>query len=599
MRRSIAVLAALLLLAAPATGQTLKRVREEFAKIGERAIPATVIVRSTGVMKKFSRGIPGSSGVIVHPDGYVLSDADATLRGFQPGTEGAGTQEKIHGTEAIVRLPAPDLRTFTAVLVRRDLETDSSLLRITGEIKGKKLPYLPLGVSSNLHVGAFGLVVGNAFGMGQESEPALTLGIVSALLDRKEETGGAYERIYVSAAVNPGNNGGPYVNSLGRVVGIVSSWETDPKSPYRPLGFVTPIDRIRPAYEDLEVYEKIFPPMTKRPMRSDDAAVLEEAFEIVTKHVKPSLVSFTIKRAEDAKTEDPVIDRRTGKPRLKPDGKPIMIPRFPGPYSGVVIRSDGWILTSTANLWEYAKIEDLTVFLADGKALPGRVVARDRFRGVALIKVEATDLRPLPPARKSDYVVGRFALAFGNPFGAAQGHPPLLTFGVVSGLNRLGRERSAIQTDAGMTDGIVGGALVTIEGRLLGINLLVDPKSYGRNSGVGFAISLDTLAPGLPDLMRGKDVEPGFMGIGSPGLTREGQIVFTGVASDGPAGKGGLKAGDRLLLVDGTDASEYASPAEFIEYVRSKRPGDTLKLTVKRGTIEKEISIVLGSRPGD
>ncbi|MEN8150637.1 MAG: S1C family serine protease, partial [Planctomycetota bacterium] len=285
MKRAAAVLALLLALAAPAGAQTLKRVREEFAKVGEKSIPATVIVYAPDRIKEMSR-LPPSSGFIVHPDGYVLSDADATYKGNKKGPDGKFTKEKIHGVDAVVRLPAPDLRTFTARVIRRDADTDSCLLKITDEFKGK-LPYLPLGVSNNLHVGAFGMVVGNAFGMGTESEPAMTLGVVSALLDRKEETGGAYDRIYTSAAVNQGNNGGPFVNSLGRAVGIVSSYETDPKSPYRPLGFVTPIDRIRPAYEDLDVYEKIFPPMTKRPLRSDDAAVLEEAFEILTKHVRP------------------------------------------------------------------------------------------------------------------------------------------------------------------------------------------------------------------------------------------------------------------------------------------------------------------------
>ncbi|MEN8151983.1 MAG: PDZ domain-containing protein, partial [Planctomycetota bacterium] len=112
-------------------------------------------------------------------------------------------------------------------------------------------------------------------------------------------------------------------------------------------------------------------------------------------------------------------------------------------------------------------------------------------------------------------------------------------------------------------------------------------------------ISLDTLDPGLPDLMRGKDVEPGDMGRLSLGVNTQGQIVFSAVPEGSPAGKAGLKAGDRLLEVDGKDATEYASPRDFIDYLRSLRPGDTLTLTVKRGTIEKEIPIVLGSRPGD
>ena len=158
----------------------------------------------------------------------------------------------------------------------------------------------------------------------------------------------------------------------------------------------------------------------------------------------------------------------------------------------------------------------------------------------------------------------------------------------------------AIQTDAGMTDGMVGGALVTLEGKLLGLNLLYNPDVYGRNSGIGFAIPVSAIEPSLPKLMRGENVEPGFMGISTPMLNKDGEIVFTGVAPAGPAGTGGLKAKDVLREVDGESAGKlYATPTDFIEYVKSKAPGRILRLRVLRGKTTVDLEITLGSRPGD
>ena len=125
------------------------------------------------------------------------------------------------------------------MLVRRDEETDSSLLKITDAVSGK-LPCILMGSSDALKVGDFSIVVGNTFGAGVEGEPSLTMGSVSALLKRRMPDGGRFEKIYTSAAVNPGANGGPCLDAEGRLVGIVSSFETSPTSPFRALGIINP-----------------------------------------------------------------------------------------------------------------------------------------------------------------------------------------------------------------------------------------------------------------------------------------------------------------------------------------------------------------------
>ncbi len=589
--RAVARAAALLaLLGGIAAGQSLKGIQQEFAAVGDRVIPATVIVRAVEVNNP---GITGSTGVIVHEKGYVLSDADATLTAVTPDDKGQPV--KRHGTDAVVRLPAPDLREFRAIVVRRDEETDTTLLRITDSVPGR-LPFVPLGSSDTLKVGDFNIIVGNAFGSGQEGEPSLSMGAVSALIKRRVSGGGRYDKIYTSAAVNPGCNGGPSVDAEGRIVGIVSSFETNPTSPFRALGIVNPIDRIRAKYEGVEDFALVFPdPQAVKP-RSDEAAILENAFAIVAHHAFRSLASLEVKR-EGAKTTVTMLNPgRQGNPSAPPT---IEVPRYDGPCSAVVISADGWILTSTANLWEFATIKEVTAHLYDGRSVAAKVVARDRFRGIALLKVEAEGLVPLPMAAEADYAVGRFALALGNPFGADRQEAPLLTYGIVSGLNRIDADHNAIQTDAGMNDAMIGGALVSLDGKLLGVNLLKEPDRYGRNSGIGFAIPMATVEKNLARMQAGTDIEPGFMGIGPMGKNEAGDFVFPQVDPAGPAGKAGLMAGDVLLQADDRKVSSFPDIPDFINYVRSKPPGVVLSLKVRRGNDEKDLEITLGSRPGD
>jgi S1-C subfamily serine protease len=576
----------LLLLVASAGAQTLTGIRKEFAAVGERVIPATVIVRAMEVKQK---GITGSTGVVVHPDGYVLSDADATITHMTPGKDG-GPAEKHHGVDAIVRLPAPDHRSFRASVVLRDPESDTTLLKIVEP--PKELPWVPIGSSDALSVGSFNVIVGNSFGSGMEGEPALSMGVVSALVTRDALGGGKYSLIYTSAAVNPGMNGGPCVDAEGRLVGVISSWDADPKSPFRTLGMVTPVDRIRARYSGVDRFEEIFPdPRMMRP-RSDEAAVLEEAFSIVARHAYPSLVSIEVDRGDAKDYFEVPNPMRARNPKAPPT---IQIPLYPGPYSGVVIREDGHLLTCLANLWSYPKIKSFTVHLPDGRSLPAEVVARDGYRQVALLKVEATGLTPLPLADPDDLEVGQFALAVANPFGKDRQEAPLFTFGVISGLHRLSRDMDAVQTDAGMTDGMVGGAVVNLQAELVGLCLLYQPDRFGRNSGIGFAIPMSALEESLPDLLRGKDVEPGKMGIAMPVLNADGEIVFRLVAPGGPAGKAGLKPGDVLLEVDGESAArQFGTVQEFIDYVRTKAPGRILKLRVLRGRSTVEIEVTLG-----
>ncbi len=594
MRRFAPAAALLLAAAALSPAQTLKGIQAEFAEVGEATIPATVIVRSPDA--KDPR-IWGSSGVILNAAGYVLSDADATLFRFDNDEEGKPTV-KVHGRTARIRLPAPDHRVFDAVVVKRDPETDTTLLRIT-DPPPKDLPVIPPGSSDRLTVGSFTVVVGNAFGTGREGEPALSLGIVSGLLPAGKGTAGKYQTIYTSAAVNPGNNGGPCVNAEGRLVGIISTFEADPKSPFRALGIVTPIDRIRARYRDVKDFTSIFPEPEPGKPASRAAALLEEAFRIAARAAGPSLVGITIDRGDETGAYT------VRRPVRTPRGVQVMdvsLQRYLGPYSGVVVSREGHILTSSMNLWGFEKIKSVTVHLPDGRALPAKVLGRDLLHYLAMLKVESAGLTPLPPAGPAEMVVGRIALAMGRPFEGGGPPAPLMSFGIIGGLDRHVREMfpeaHAIHTDAALNDALVGGALVTIDGKLLGINLLVNPDTYGRRSGIGFAVPLAGLEKSLARLRRGRDLRPAWMGLGLEAGKDGKGIVFVNVKPDGPAGKAGIRSGDILLSADGRAAKEFATIQDFVVYVRGKGAGAVLTLVVDRAGEEKTFRFALGARPG-
>ena len=329
--------------------------------------------------------------------------------------------------------------------------------------------------------------------------------------------------------------------------------------------------------------------------RSDEAAVLEQAFAIVAREAFASIVSLTVTREGAQGVMKMPNPMRAQNPAAPPE---VDIPLYPGPYSAVVLSADGWIATCTVNLWEFDKIKSVTAHLADGRDMPAQIVARDRYRLIAVLKVEATDLKPLVPAVEADLAVGRFALALGNPFGAERQEAPLFTRGIVSNLHRLSADFDAIQTDAGMNDALIGGALVSLEGKLLGISLLVNPERL-----VQFRHRLrdpDAGAfEGPPELKAGKNVEPGYIGISNPTRNKEGEIVLPVVTPDGPAGQAGLMNGDRVVMVDDRKADSFKDPSEFIEYLRSRSPGYEMKFKIKRGTEEKDITVVLGSCRGD
>lgn len=584
-------------------------VEKEFSAAIRTLSPATVFC-----LAREDRGpSPGSSGVLVTKSGYVLSDGDAGAY-FRPvkGPDGKPVPEKVYAEEVEIRIP--DLKkgtygVYLAKVVRRVASIDSCLLKITAPPSGG-FPFVAPSTADRLDVGAYTFAMGMAFGRNDQGSGTLTAGIVSSLVPAPPaDDVGRWLEIYTSAAVNPGVNGGPLVDADGALVGIISSWGApEPDNPYQFLGKAFPIDRIRRAYRDLPEAATVFPDPKTLPARSKQTELLERAFGLAARKAGASVVSLEIARSE------PFLMRV---PQVKDPKRGLQ--RYAGPVSGVLVSKDGWIVSSLygfANTeplaWPgfpndivetFGKITAVTAHFPDGTSLPARIVAHDQRVGIVCLKVEppaTSGWTPVEPAPPESATVGRLVLCVGNPFGATRNPAPLLTVGMYSRLHAVDDEkafRGNFQTDAGMTDGNVGGALVDVRGRILGLATLWDPAATGRNSGIGFGIPWSRVLAALPDLQAGRTVKfgSGFLGVGWSQVDGAGGVRIDSLQPEGPAEKAGVKVGDVVVGIDDRPVHKVFQAQEGI---RVREIGDKVKLVVLRGaTTRLELVVELGKRP--
>ncbi|WP_407640773.1 S1C family serine protease [Aquirhabdus parva] len=268
--------------------------------------------------------------------------------------------------------------------------------------------------------------------------------------------------------------------------------------------------------------------------------------------------------------------------------------------SGVIVTADGYILT---NNHVVAKADKIVVALHDGRRAQAKVVGTDPDSDLAVIKVDLTGL-PVLPFRKSSTEVGDIVLAIGNPFGVGQ----TVTHGIISATGRSGLGINAyedfIQTDAAINPGNSGGALVDVSGSLVGINTAIFSRS-GGSMGIGFAIPANLAQQVLTDIIQNGKVTRGWLGIevrnqvdpaddlvASSGTSTGVKIV--GTQKNGPADRGGLKANDTILDLNGTPIT---SAGQLIQLVALQKPNTQIQLNVKRGDQTLKLAINVAERP--
>jgi S1-C subfamily serine protease len=297
--------------------------------------------------------------------------------------------------------------------------------------------------------------------------------------------------------------------------------------------------------------------------------------------------------------------------------------------TGFVVDDEGYILTNAHVVDENGqRASGVTVVFNKGgsetQRVPGELVGVDVGSDVAVIKVDPgkADLSPLPLGDSDRVVVGEPVVAIGNPLG--------FDFSITSGIvSATGRSLQApngqtipngIQTDAAINQGNSGGPLIDGNGKVIGINEQI-ASSGGGNDGLGFAVPINTAMRSLEQIKTSGKVTYAWMGVSLQTLTSDiagmfnmeskgGALVQT-VSPGSPAEKAGIQGGDQTVTVQGqeftlggdvivkVDSTEIRTADDLIAYLGTKKPGDTVTVTVERDGQTEDVSVTLAERPGN
>jgi S1-C subfamily serine protease len=503
--------------------------QEYFVRKVEGALESVVEIRG---------GAYYGSGVCVDPKGLVL------------------TNLRIVSSAESPRVIFLDGRNLAGKLVVSDPGLDACLLRIEG---GGSFPAMAMERSSSIDRGDWVAVLGIPY----RQEGSVSLGIVNA---RDRIAGrGVYqgEALFLDAPINPGMEGGAVVSASGRLVGLVGQLQFDERT-HDEIAFAVPVEALSGLLERVEV--------ASSPHETHPLAGSSVRFREIAERLAPSLVRIHL-----SLTKDPLIP----------------VQRAAGPFTGLVVGSEGEVVTSLA-LLEGTGPEAIRVETWDGKTYLARLFGRDYRRDLALLRVEVGEERlPVPSfAGPGEVRVGQRVLALGTSFGPC-GSPSMYP-GIVSGVER---QQRAVQTDASLLRGNRGGALVDLEGRVAGLLVQLLDTLASENSGVAFALPWESLQESLPLLREGQDVHFPYLGVvvAPMGVIERGALI-TYIDPAGPAGRGGVRAGDRVLSVDGASVD---SVYRFPMLLSLRKPGDPLRLGMERGGKAFELSVILGRRPGE
>ncbi len=303
---------------------------------------------------------------------------------------------------------------------------------------------------------------------------------------------------------------------------------------------------------------------------------------------RPSSISASGGSASTAATIDPGLEpvaavAATVSPSV------VQIETTNGLGSGVVY--DTGLVMTNAHVIGTAK--QVTVRDSNGKAVKGEVLGADTGTDIAVVR--ATGLSA-PVAALADSLpkVGQITVAIGSPYGLSQ----TVTSGIVSAVNRpvdndKGVVVSMIQTDASINPGNSGGALANIKGQIIGINTAIFSQT-GENTGIGFAIPITTAKRTADKIASGQSTAKAGLGLTGPSSTPNGDAgaYVQSVTSGGAADKAGIKAGDIITGIDGTQIRSFD---ELRGVVSSYSPGDKVVVTINRDGQPKDITVTLGT----
>jgi len=274
----------------------------------------------------------------------------------------------------------------------------------------------------------------------------------------------------------------------------------------------------------------------------------------------------------------------------------------PGVGSGIILRSDGFILTNS-HVVEGAKV--VRVGLPGGKQYNGRIWKEAKDKDLALIKIEASGL-PVARVGNSDRVkLGQTAIAIGDPLGFSG----TVTVGTVGGLSRdikIGQIQypSMIQTDAAINPGSSGGALINLSGEVIGVNTLIynGPNGSRPSQGLGFAIPINHALSVAKVLVSQRPVSSGKPWLGLVGnnlnpdlsmahnIPAKRGVIVTSIIPGSPADQAGMRVGDAIVSCN---AKSVLSLTDFLSQIATFKPGDTVELGLWRQGKKTSLKVTL------
>jgi putative serine protease PepD len=267
--------------------------------------------------------------------------------------------------------------------------------------------------------------------------------------------------------------------------------------------------------------------------------------------------------------------------------------------SGFVVDTAGHIVTNDH------VVEDADRFTVrfgeKGEPIPAKLIGKDPSSDLAVLSIDPKKVeggtKPLRLAASSSLRPGDATIAIGSPFGLSG----TVTTGIVSA---LGREieapngfsiPGAVQTDAAINPGNSGGPLLDSAGRVIGVNSQIASQS-GSNSGVGFAVPSDTVKDVVPKLIEDGKIARAYLGLSSGEQPDKPGAVVGQVNPGTPAQQAGIRTGDVITSFDG---KTIRNPSELSLAVLTKKPGDKVKIELKRGGDSKTVTAELGNRPNE
>ncbi len=266
--------------------------------------------------------------------------------------------------------------------------------------------------------------------------------------------------------------------------------------------------------------------------------------------------------------------------------------------SGVIVDADGYIVT---NYHVIKNAEDIEVVFFDKHTATAELVAADPSTDIAVLKVDMKNLPAIKLGNSDSVRVGDWVMAVGNPFDLSS----TVTAGIVSAKGRkidiLGENASTpvesfIQTDAAVNPGNSGGALVDLQGRLIGINTAIATPT-GTFAGYSFAVPVNIVKKVVKDLKEYGVVQRAYLGV-EVDVTREdvGGVYVSNVVSGSGADEAGLKVGDIVTHINNASINSFP---EMQEQLSKYGPGDKVNVSVLRNDEKKNLVVMLKNQKGN